>query len=331
MALTQRIKLPAVADLLSLPDALLAELIAGDALEARAETFAAVGRLRAARMQVSEGQTGHNTTSTDLVDYFRAERARVVEPWRNAAEKVENIVKGIRRQTIDEQRELFLDMAKNAMLTEQEVLFGQYLFYGEPADVHLLRGMLLAARGGDRIRLHNFVVASEREESFLRMHGEVLQYLQYPLFPASRSFAALNEKLLAEVHGPSGGGTRKQKPSVFSVDPSGGETLPVVTTKDGGWGVDTSQIEEAFGQVFERLNTLGSELKSVKDADLSKATDHLRQLKNIVSSTRQQVRTASGTARGFGGRGAGGRGQYRGSGGRGYGRPRGGGDEQADF
>jgi len=32
-------------------------------------------------------QTGHNTTGTDLVDNFRAERARVVEPWRNAAEK----------------------------------------------------------------------------------------------------------------------------------------------------------------------------------------------------------------------------------------------------
>jgi len=248
--------------------------------------------------------------SGTLADYFRAERARLVEPWRNAAEKADNIVKGIKRQSIEEQKELFLDMAKNAMLTEQEVLFGQYLFYGDTADVHLLRGLLLAARGADRIRIHNFVVASAREESFLRMHGEALQGLAFPLFPAARVFAALNEKLLVEVVPCGGrapkaaGGTAKQRPSVYAArtDVDGGGALPVVPADNGSWVVDTTPIENAFGEIFSTLNALGEEVRALKDA--AHCQDRLSELRGRITEARNTIRRAAGSrGRAYQGRG----------------------------
>ena len=130
------------------------------------------------------------------------------------------------------------------------------------------------------------------------MHGEALLSLAYPLFPAGRSFAALNEKLLAEVQTPAGAGARGRKPSVIarSSEPTAAGTLPVVQTQEG-WGIDTTQIEQAFHEAFTMLTKLSEEMKQIKE---ERCKDKVRQIKQLVGNARQQFRMESGTARGRG-------------------------------
>ena len=185
-----------------------------------------------------------------LREYFETKEKRELEKWRSMAERQQRQREAILADSLREQQSLFIDLAKNAMLTPQEVMIGVYLLFGDEEALRFFRGVLLRARGKDRIVAHNFFVASLLPPVFLATHGDTLVDFPFPLFPPDARFSALNQKLLHEGIEIQGGAAQPDTftlPSVFRSAPSGGGYFaPVQTAPDGSQFVDLSEIESAY-------------------------------------------------------------------------------------
>jgi hypothetical protein len=287
----------------------------------------AVGRLRA-EAQVESGDA--------LREYFSEKEKRERERWRAVAQRLEAERKAISARSVAELRTEFLNMGKSHLLTPDDVICGTYLLFADEAGRKFLAGTLCERRGVDRVKAHNFYVASHMPsaESFLASHGEQLLALQWPLFPPINEFSALNMALLFDATTEVSGGSTKRTPSVYrhSEEVTGGGSLPVQGDGNGNFFVDMGPVETAFGQVFSELNRLSAE-KEPKDM-----APKLQNIKKLVPEARASVRTARNGGNASRGQGYGPREQGRGRGrgdtsryGRGRGGVKGGDTEGQDF
>jgi len=213
---------------------------------------------------------GGADATNSLARHFASAEARARDVWRATSEKISADIDGIRRQTLEEQRDTFLDLAKNGMLSAEDALLGTYIFWGTPDDLHVLRGLLLQNRGAARLRAHNFFVAQHREESFLATHGEQLMKLRYPLFPAAKGFAALNERVLHEASregtGGSDGKRHEHMAKIFATpDGVGGGYAPIGQLSDGAWYTDVSALEKANGELRRQVKGLENKVQRLQD------------------------------------------------------------------
>ena len=80
--LVAKLRLSSREDLLAMPEALLTEAVQGESIEARAATFAALGRLRAEKARVRD-------PATALVEQFERQDRRNRDAWRSVAEAAE--------------------------------------------------------------------------------------------------------------------------------------------------------------------------------------------------------------------------------------------------
>jgi len=135
------------------------------------------------------------------------ERAR--EPWRAVLD-----TERARRDklladptaNVEQQRKLFLELAKAAMLTEGEAMALTYtVFGGSPADLVFFGSLLTQLSGADRVKAHNLRVAEALGEAWLATNGARLAKLTLPLFPPVEVFTALNTRLLLTLDEVAGG------------------------------------------------------------------------------------------------------------------------------
>ena len=273
-------------------------------------------------MTLRPGQT-HAADENSLAQHFKAEREADAFPWLARMQRAETVRAEFAKTFSTNETAAFAalekayrDAAKAGLLTVIESVVLQYLLFA--TDEHFARYqlccLLLRVLPEDRLAQHNWDVASRLERGHLLQIGATIDKLQQPLFPYVDGLESFNVRLLQAARE---GGGQPATARVFSVRPTMGTsvdaagTLPVVNTQDG-WGIDTTQIESAFGEVFGALNALNDELKTIKEAN--KCGDKLRHAKTLLGTTRQQVRQAAGRGRGRGG-------GSRGRGSRSWGRP----------
>ena len=228
-----------------------------------------------ARLVGTEG----SDPAQSLAKHFASAEARSRDVWRATSEKIAADIDAIRRQTVEEQRDTFLDLAKNGLLSAEDALLGTYLFWGTADDQHVLRGLLLQHRGLTRLRAHNFFVAQHREEAFLAAHGEQLMGMQYPLFPAVKGFAALNARVLHEASQGTGGDEAQRHHRMAKIfatsDGAGGGYAPIGQLSDGAWYTDVTTLEKANGDLRRQIK--GLELKVQRLQEGSKPGDSVSQ------------------------------------------------------
>ena len=188
-----------------------------------------------------------DSTGEALLRHFSEEEKRARERWRATAERLAVQREQFATEPTEDQRALFVDLAKSSMLSAAEVLTGTYLMFGDNAALRFYSGILLRCSESERILSHNMYVASKLGDTFLSTHGDAIVSLAWPLFPPDARFSALNQRLLFEAGGATGAGA--YNPSVFrkSSVQGGGYFAPVVQTPEHPGGVvDLSEIERAF-------------------------------------------------------------------------------------
>lgn len=121
-------------------------------------------------------------------------------------------------------------------------MLGTYLFFGSDDDLRLFGGLLLSATTAEeRIRTHNFFVASTKGDDFFTENGKALLAQQFPLFPADPRLNAINLKLLRDAAAVNRG-SGDNLPTVFARRAllEGAGTLPIVQQPDGSWVADST-------------------------------------------------------------------------------------------
>jgi len=239
---------------------------------------------------------GGRDTAAALLEFFTAQERRTQQKWRPMAERLATQRQTLLEATITDRRALFADLAKNAMLSADDVIAGMYTLYADSTGQQLYVGFLLATNGLARVQAHNFYVASLLPATFLETFGDLLGSCPWPLFPPDPAFGALNQKLLHEVKGAdiSGGAQSATLPSVFRHDsPSGGTALPVSQNQAGNLEVDMTLVEQAFNEVYQQMSVLQREVKALKEGG-EKLTAPLATLRNLLGRTRASVRDLKG-------------------------------------
>lgn len=194
-----------------------------------------------------------------LAEHFRLEALRRVEPWRVALHMHESIFEQVRKQTSEQKQAMFLDLARNGLLSPEDVLTGTYLLYGCKEDLEMYSGLSLRLSGHKRVVAHNWFVARQQEPAFVQIHGEIISKLQWPLFPPHPEFSAINQRLLTECAEVSGGAAQARSfvPSVYRRrDPSGGSFFAPVIDVGGQAAVDLGPAEDAVLALQQRLVAL---------------------------------------------------------------------------
>jgi hypothetical protein len=211
------------------------------------------------------------TDAAALREYFAAQEARTLQPWRATREQFRREVAAYAKIGKTERIDMFVDMAKSAMLSADEVLTATYTLFGSEDDLAFYSTILLRRRGRDRIASHNWYVAEQLGEAFIDQHGSVLSTLAHPLFPADHGCQVLNIRLLYEAaRQPVGAGAGQRRSTLFRDDDdvTGAGYLPVQPAGDGqGWVVDVGGIEAAFTQLQQAQQQVQQQvLQSIRTA-----------------------------------------------------------------
>jgi len=278
----------------------------------RAACYVAIGKMRSQR-------TAHGGAEA----YLAKAEERTREPWRaiRDAEHIrrEKLAADVGTHT-DNQRRLFVELAKAGLLTEQEALSLTYtVFGGSTADLVFFGSLLTELAGLDRIRAHNWRVGEALGEVWLQANGARLARLSLPLFPPTEPFAALNTRLLLSLDEVNGGGAGGPIPAPLFAPPaaratpaSGGGMLPVVQDHHGNWGVEVQVIEDACNQLKRENASLKRQVGGLE-----------RKLERVQSGQRGGGNRNDGNASGRSGGYGYGRGAYRGGRGASGGEPAG--------
>ncbi len=271
-----------------------------------------------------------------LVDQQERIDSRLRDPWRSMCEHMEKEREAVLAAPTLQLPDTFLSLAKGKALLPDETMVCGYVLYGKPAALRYFAHLMLHKQGAERIRSHNFHAASllEDSESFLLTYGAALLTLPVPLLPPAPPFAPLNIQLMREYHvwleqhqnHPRGGGAQRTfVPSIYAAtsrsdgpegrrsgDPAGGGSLPVISDGNGGWGVDVTQLEQAFDTVWHQLAAVTEAVKKLHEA---KSTGEIKTLADAITARLEETKQGFGRARGatFRGRGTG-RGGSRGRG-----------------
>ena len=248
------------------------------------------------------------------------------ETFRLAAENAQAERAAVAKVSTEELQATFMALAKAKALTPTDVLQAGYALYANPPATHYYAHTLLHKDHAERVRQHNWYVASAvaNSDAFLLAYGALIMTLPVPLFPASPCFQALNIQLLREyqawlnTHGAHGAGHPQAntpfRTTVYAGDePTGGGTLAVQQQADGTWGVDVTAVEQAFNACWEKLLRLSDEVKRLHTAS---SLSDAKTIAEAVLAKLEDAKHGFGRAKGVamrGGRGNG-RGRARGLG-----------------
>jgi hypothetical protein len=169
-----------------------------------------------------------------------------LQPWRLMHEALRTERESWKTEGTSELARLFLSLAKRRMLTPADVMAGSHILFAKDVDFY---ANLLARRpaGLQRVQAHNFMVADALGPAFLIACGDILENLEFPLFPPAPEFMGLNQELLDKARAPSGGSTTSSfAATMYRHDPSGGEFFVPVAQHGNGYAVNLTPVEEAF-------------------------------------------------------------------------------------
>jgi hypothetical protein len=271
-----------------------------------------------------------------LVSHQERVEERAAEPWRFVAESERRFRDSIKARTpqqlYSDQKAIFVALLKQRRLAPDEVMTASYGLYGTPDTVAFFTECLLTKAPHERVRAHNFCVATALGDSFVSTYGHLLEHLPLPLGPPVEECQAFNISLMRDFgaflangpHAPHGGGAdtlraRQFRSNLFADDPpppAGAGHLPV-TQSGEGLVVDVSAIEAAFTHVFNTITVLQAEVQKLATGGAASNAAATTEIKKLVETVRKQVAESQRVAK-SGGRAGGGRG--RGLGGTGYGR-----------
>lgn len=203
-----------------------------------------------------------------LAQHFKDRERRELEPWWKDVEHARTRLAYHKDQhSLDDRRKRFIALAKDGQLTMTEALMGTYLIFGDTTAQSVLANLCCFELPEDRIRLHNVFVADATRGGFMEQYGKTILALDFPLFPPVEDLEALNLRLLREFAQTASGGAPSRPPSLFRAAVSGvneridgGGSLPVLQDVNGTYCVDTTQIEQAFQQVFEQTTWLNNQV-----------------------------------------------------------------------
>lgn len=207
-----------------------------------------------------------------LAQHFKDRERRELEPWWKEVEHARSRLKYHTDQhSSDDRRKRFIALAKDAQLTMTEALMGTYLIFGSATSQSVLANLCCFELPEDRIRLHNVYVADNTRGGFMDQYGKTILALDFPLFPPVEELEALNLRLLREFAHTASGGAPSRPPSLFRSAVTGvneridgGGSLPVVQDANGTYCIDTTQIEQAFQQVFEHTTWLNNQVMQLQ-------------------------------------------------------------------
>jgi hypothetical protein len=168
-------------------------------------------------------------------------------------------------------------MAKDGMLTEQDVMALTPLFLDdENARLHAT-AIVLYPSPAHRVALHNWLVARVLGEAFESHHGDAICTLMRPLFPPGEEFALLNQRLFAAANEVQGGGTADQprlyacdkgKPergNAFATTAQGGAPFfPVQSDGAGGYAVDMGDVATGYSAMQGKIAAQDQQIASLK-------------------------------------------------------------------
>lgn len=172
----------------------------------------------------------------DLGAYFLRQEERTRDPWRVYLERELALSRSAALATDKELERSFVDAARAQLISPSDAFSANYVLFGN-ADAQKFFLTISLLPYADRLRMHNFFIASSCGTDFLTTFGEQLISLPFPLFPPLPSLRALNIKLLTEGR-TNGGGSREGYPSVFRQETEGGTVLPVLMDEAGRAFVD---------------------------------------------------------------------------------------------
>lgn len=238
----------ALTDIARLPESVVEEAITslGLPLPERAQLHLAV---------LKQGQ------SLSLAAHFAEQERRRVDPWRAQAAKLEAERQAIERESRDQRRSQFIDLAKNGLVSVEDCMAASYLLFGSPAAQAIYEGLLLRRRDLDRIVAHNFYVGSMLEESFLARYGSKLLSFPLPLFPPVAEMTALNLKMLEQYspESPVGGAANFFRRQLFAgaadfrpIEATGAGYIPVGQLENGATVADTTALEQYIDANYSR-------------------------------------------------------------------------------
>jgi len=267
----------------------------------------------------SRMKAGDSATDS-LKTYFATAEQRTLEPWRVEDQRLQAERNAVKAMTLGEVQDAFLEAAKNATLTPDEVMTGTYLLFANTDAAKQYGMMVLQRRGLARVRAHNSFVLEHMEASLSSANASRIAALQFPLFPPTKAFNGPNARLMIEAESEVAGGRKRAAttPAVFRrADVDGGGVMPVVQDPQTGmWGVDMTEVEKAFDGLFAIVRQLGADVQTLQEKDVKeKMQGHIEAMKNQLTTTIRGVRNTTGTGRGNayrGGRGRGGGGRGRG-------------------
>jgi len=133
-------------------------------------------------------------TGEALLSHFSEEEKRNREKWRATEERLTEQRKSVLADTLIEQQNLFVDLAKTSMLCAEDVLTSTYTLFGDDEALRFFRGIILRTHGRERITAHNFYVASRLPPSFLATFGELLIDDSIPAISSRRTMLSDQSK-----------------------------------------------------------------------------------------------------------------------------------------
>ena len=142
--------------------------------------------------------TGDSATDT-LKTYFATAEQRTLEPWRVEDQRLQAERNAVKAMTLREVQDAFLEAAKNATLTPDEVMTGTYLLFADTEAAKQFGMMVLQRRGLARVRAHNSFVLEHMEAALSSANASRIAALNFPLFPPTKGFNGLNARLLIET------------------------------------------------------------------------------------------------------------------------------------
>jgi len=140
-------------------------------------------------------------TTDALTTHLKREALLKREPWRTHLTNLESLMEDLNKSpkdTLEGQKSLFSDLAKAGRIGPQEaIVLAHTLFGGSDTDKLFLGHLLSEKHGPERIRLHNWRVASRMPENWLAANRAKIDSLTQPLYPPTAAFSYLNTLVLS--------------------------------------------------------------------------------------------------------------------------------------
>ena len=212
--------------------------------------------------------SGENREIQQVATFLTEESRLTREPWRRDQLRRREQANRVTKRG-DNEKDLMLEMAKQGLLAPHEVLSMSYILFD--GDLDFYSSLLMCASGSESIKRHNWMICEASPPSFVERWGEVIESLEYPLFPCDRRFLGLNLALLtlhastiqAGVRGRGGGTSEgiskffRKDGAVVQLEGRGAGYLQVEQgTHPDQYVVRVDPIENAFAQLSARVSQL---------------------------------------------------------------------------